>query len=349
MLNRCGALVAMLLVLPGAAGADVQLPPGFTAQVYVTGERFDSGTMRGLRGIPSSSTLAFDLTGVLYLARTGRRYSGGEIEDIWPVYRIPRGGGRLTPDTESRFLHGPPLPNPQVSAVGAAREIFVTTFDRDRRVGGLYRLSDGRAEYVAGGGAPPGASPLFVQPEAVVADSQRNLYVADRERGVIVKLDPAGRVLDPRWVAITRPRVLAIDGADRLWIGSDAGATAPWQQGPGEIWRVGADREPRLVLRGPLSQAISLSPAGTLFLADRQGARIAMVAPGGGAVDFARFGEGDAPRALGFAPETPETRRAGFAGDLFVIVINRGAWPVNEVVRISGPFRDWSAGETRRD
>ena len=37
---------------------------------------------------------------------------------------------------------------------------------------------------------------------------------------------------------------------------------------------------------------------------------------------------------------TPATRAAGFAGSLFVVVIRRSAWPVNEVIRISGPFAD---------
>ena len=35
---------------------------------------------------------------------------------------------------------------------------------------------------------------------------------------------------------------------------------------------------------------------------------------------------------------TPETRRAGIAGDLLMVTVTRGAWPVNEVVRVSGPF-----------
>jgi len=38
------------------------------------------------------------------------------------------------------------------------------------------------------------------------------------------------------------------------------------------------------------------------------------------------------------APVTPETERAGIAGSLFVVAIGKGAWPVNEVLKISGPF-----------
>jgi len=57
----------------------------------------------------------------------------------------------MTAATEPRFLHGPPLWSPQISAVRGGRDLFVTTFDRDRNVGVLYRLTDGRAQIVAGG------------------------------------------------------------------------------------------------------------------------------------------------------------------------------------------------------
>ena len=43
------------------------------------------------------------------------RYIGGEVYDRWPLYRIPVGGARLTPDTEARYFYGPPLPNPQAA------------------------------------------------------------------------------------------------------------------------------------------------------------------------------------------------------------------------------------------
>jgi hypothetical protein len=67
-----------------------------------------------------------------------------------------------------------------------------------------------------------------------------------------------------RYVALTRPRVLALDGAGRLWIGGDGKAEAPWQPGPGEIWQVGSQGGPRLVLTGPVPQAIAVSPGGHL-------------------------------------------------------------------------------------
>ncbi|HSE95342.1 MAG TPA: hypothetical protein VLD61_05590, partial [Methylomirabilota bacterium] len=62
--------------------------------------------------------------------------------------------------------------------------------------------------------------------------------------------------------------------------------------------------------------------------------------PDGRRVEVARMSGGTAPRSLAFAPVTPETRRAGIAGDLFLVVISRSAWPVNEVVRVSGPLDD---------
>jgi hypothetical protein len=316
------ALLALVLVLvPLAAAAEVRLPAGFTAQVYVTGEGFDTDTSRGVRGIPATSTLAVDQSGLLYLARTGRRYVGGEFYDLWPIYRIPAGGARLTPDAEGRYLYGPPLPNPQVGATRRGRELFVTTFDRERRVGALYRVVDGRAELFAGGTPERGARPVLRQPEAAVVDSAGNIYVADRAQGVVVRLNPEGRVLEPSYVTIARPRLLAIDEQDHLWIGSDGSAEAPYQ-------------------RGPVIAALGLGPGNVLFVADRHEKQIFILTPDGKRIDFASFTNGDVPRGLGFAPVTPETRRAGVAGDLFVVTIKGGTWPVNEVIRISGPFDD---------
>jgi hypothetical protein len=83
---------------------------------------------------------------------------------------------------------------------------------------------------------------------------------------------------------------------------------------------------------------MSLSPTGHLFVADRQAPEIFATDVEGRRIPFARFTDGDAPRALVFAPMTPQTEGAGIAGSLFLVVINRGAWPVNEIIKISGPF-----------
>jgi len=337
---------AAMLLPPNPTAADLLLPSGFTGQVYVRGEGFDAG--RGFPGIPATSTLAFDDAGFLYLARTGRRYTGGEVEDLWPIYRIPPGGARVTPESEARYLHGPPLRNPQIAAIRGGREVLVTTFDHDRKIGVLYRMRDGRAELLAGGTPDPGRPPLLRQPEGAAVDAAGHVYVADRIQGLVVRLDSEGRVLDPRYLMVTRPRVLTAGGPGRLWVGSDGDALAPWQQGQGEIWSVSPEGAATLMVRGPIPAGISVSPGGYLFVADRQAAEIFVVGPEGKRTEFARFTEGDAPRGLVFAPVTGETRRAGIAGDLFVVTITRGAWPVNEVLRISGPFdgfvRDRRAG-----
>src|SRR5262245_44150049 len=67
----------VLLVASPPVGAEMRLPAGFTARVYVSGEGFDTGGAPGVAGVPSASTLSFDAGGVLYVARTGRRYGGG--------------------------------------------------------------------------------------------------------------------------------------------------------------------------------------------------------------------------------------------------------------------------------
>jgi NHL repeat len=327
-----------LAILSTAARSEIRLPPGFVKEVYVTGQGFATG--RGSRGIPATSTLVFDHAGSLFLARTGARYQNAETDDLTPVYRVPPGGGRLTPDTEARFLYGPPLRNVQATAVRGGLELFVTTFDRDRRLGVLYRLVDGRAELHAGGTPPRNATPLLRQPEGAAVDSAGRLYVADRESGAVVRLDPSGRLLDARYVSVQRPRVLAMDATDTLWIGADGNAEAPWQQGPGEIWRVPRDGTPALLLRGPMAAAIATTPGGHLLVADRQGGELFALTPEGQRIPVVSYTQGDAPRGLAFAPDTSATRRAGVAGDLFVATINQGAWMVNEVVRISGPFDD---------
>ena len=325
--------LVVLLLAPAVAGAELRLPPGFTATVYVTGEGFDGSRLAP--GIPSTSALAFGADGMLYASRSGRRYVGGEVEDVWPVFRFPLGGARVTRASEARHLYGPPLPNVQV---GAARghEILVTTYDRDRGLGVLYRVVDGRGELVAGGTPPPGTPPLLKQPEGVAIDGAGNLYVADRQQGAVLRLDPTGRVLDPRWLMLSRPRLLVARG-DRVWVAGDGEAEAPWQRGTGEIWSHGPEGK-RLALRGPIAAGMDVSPGGHLFVADRQGARIVAVGGDGTSIDFATFTDGDAPRTLGWAPITEATRRAGIAGDLFIVMIRRGAWALNDIVRVSGPF-----------
>src|SRR5713226_10732260 len=88
------ALVGALLA-PTPAGAEIVLSPGFTALVYVTGDGFGTSTGTHGRGVPGTATLAVDHTGALYMARTGRRYSGGEFEYLSSMYRIPVGGARV--------------------------------------------------------------------------------------------------------------------------------------------------------------------------------------------------------------------------------------------------------------
>jgi hypothetical protein len=344
--RAAAARLALVLaaLAPWPAAAEIQLPPGFTATVHITGDGFDSSTERRAQGIPSTATIRIDEAGYTYLARTGRRYTqGGEVDDLWPIYRFPPGGGRMTTSTESRFFYGPPLPSPQVAAL-RGREVLVTTYDRDRKVGVLYRINDGRAEYIAGGRAAPGQPPLFVQPEGAAVDSTGGIVVADRGAGVLVRLDRTGRALDSPTGKLLRPRLVAFGEGDRLWIAVDGEAEAPWQRGPGEILLLEPGQAPRSVLKGPVVSAMALGPAGHLFIADRVKAEIFALREDGTRVPVIKFTDQDAPRSLAFVPVTPATQRAGIAGNLFVVAIGKGTWPINEVVRISGPFEELVRG-----
>lgn len=338
MLGRVAAVLLALLLAPLPARSEINLPAGFSAHVYVTGADFGTATGQASRGIPSASSLALDDTGMLYIARTGRRYFAGEQEDLTRIYRIPPGGARITPETEARYLHGPPLPNPQIGTV-RGRELFVTTFDRERRIGVVYRVVDGRAIRVAGGTPAEGTEPLLKQPEGVGFDTLGRIYVADRDQGVVVRLDPSGAVSDAPYLVLRRPRLLATDG-DTVWVASDGNTDAPWQQGIGDVRRIEAGGEPA-VYPAPILSGLAVGPGGYLFVADRPGARVFVLGRDGKLTEFARFTEGDAPRGLGFAPDTPATRLAGIAGQLFVITIRRGTWSANEVVRIAGPFEEF--------
>ena len=91
----------------------------------------------------------------------------------------------------------------------------------------------------------------------------------------------------------------------------------------------------------PIAAGMAVSPGGHLFVADRLGARILAVGEDGTSTDVVTFTDNDAPRALGWAPVTEATGRAGIAGDLFVVVIRRGTFALNEIVRVSGPFDDF--------
>jgi len=335
------ALLALVLVLAGPAWAQLTLPPGFTAQVYVTGQGFDTSSDRGVFGMPAVASLAFDGLGSLYLSKTGARFRQGEVEDLFSIYRIPLGGARLNPDTEPRYLHGPPLRNPVIAAVRGRGEVYVTTYDRDRRTGALYRMTDGRPQLLAGGTPPSGGSPLFRQPEGVAVDGAGRIYVADREQGFVARLDRAGKVLDERYLTVTRPRMLAMDEQGQLWVGTDGTAETPFQDGRGELWKASPDGTNTLVLTGPLPAGLSVSPSGTLFFAQRRTAKLFVVTADGKRIDFASGADGTYVRGLAFAPVTPETRRAGIAGDLFVVAVARQVWAINEIIRISGPFDEF--------
>ena len=92
----------------------------------------------------------------------------------------------------------------------------------------------------------------------------------------------------------------------------------------------------------------SMSPGGALFVVQRRTGQILAVAPDGRRLDVAAARNGSLHRSLAFAPVTPETRRAGIAGDLFLVLMSRSMWLINEVVRVSGPLDDWVRQETSR-
>jgi hypothetical protein len=337
-----------LLLLTSPARADIGLPPGFTSEVYVTGQGFDTSGERGVSGIPSVGTLGLDAAGTLYMSRTGARFRAGDVEDLSAIYRIPVGGARLTSDNEARYLYGPPLPNPQIGAVSARGAVWVTTYDRERRLGALYRFLDGKPVLFAGGRPAAGEEPVLRHPEGVVIDPAGDLYVTDREEGAIVRLDARGKLVNRRHATALRPRILTMDEAGNLWVGGDGTAETPFGTGNGEILRVTPDGRTQSVLQGPLPAGFSKSPGGALFVVQRRTGQLFVVTPDGRRLDFATARDGSFLRGLAFVPITPETRKAGIAGDLFVVLVSRSMWMLNEVIRVSGPFDEWVRQEASR-
>ena len=177
-------------------------------------------------------------------------------------------------------------------------------------------MVDGRAELFAGGRPEAGAPPDLRQPEGIAVDASGGFYVADRSAGAVVRLDARGRVVARRHAEMTRPRVLVADRAGGLWVGADGTAEAPWQQAEGQIWHVSSEGVSRLVLRGPLPQALALSPGGNLLVADRHGSAIFALTRGPARRPIAH--RRDAREVLCVATVTPETS-ARACGESFVV------------------------------
>jgi hypothetical protein len=93
---------------------------------------------------------------------------------------------------------------------------------------------------------------------------------------------------------------------------------------------------------------MAMRPGGSLFVVQRRTAQLFMLTADGRRVEFAAAKNGSFFRSLAFAPVTPETRKAGIAGDLFLVLVSRSMWMINEVVRISGPFDEWARQEASR-
>jgi sugar lactone lactonase YvrE len=346
LLLSAGFALGLLLFRQGIvwAGFDIngiKLPPGFTITTYVSGTGFDPDRRANARGIPAIVTVTFDQQGSLYFARTANRLREIYGRDEASIYRVPVGGATITPKTEADFLFGPPLPDPDEAGVNSKGEVFVSTSDRAKGFGSVYRITpSGKADLFAGGAPAPGEPPLLKDPEGVVFDKRGNVYVIDDDLGVIVKLDPQGKVLNPRFLSnIGRGRTLTFDPRGYVWIGSDGPHYTPHADGSGIIYRASLPEwKLQTVHSGPLPSGMSLSPGGNLFVAQRRSGKIFALTPEGRRVEFASFSAGAAVRTLAFPPVTEETRKAGIAGSLFVMVFPMLDYPVREIIRISGPF-----------
>ena len=163
-----------------------------------------------------------------------------------------------------------------------------------------------------------------------------------------MKLDRTGRLVDPRYLTgVGRGRMLTFDGRGHLWIGSDGHATSTFQNASGQIWKATPDGALTLIHQGALPSGISLSPGGSLFVTQRRQGKIFVLTPDGTRLEFADLTENTILRTLTFAPVTPETRRAGIGGNLFLVTSPRSNFASIEVERIAGPFDDFIQRQNR--
>jgi hypothetical protein len=340
-LLRWLGVIALLISSAGLANAGYEraamdLPPGFKVTTYITGSGFHGDD----RGIPAVVAIDFHTDGTLYFARTANRLKEIYDRDDAPIYRIPPGRANITPGTEGKFLFGPPVADPDELGVNAQGIVFVSSRSATG-YGSVYRLSStGQRTLFAGGPPASGRPPLLKDPEDIAFDKTGNVYVIDVDLGVVVQLNPAGKVLNPRWISgIGRGRTLTFDPHGYLWIGSDGPHNTPHMDGSGQIFRYHlSSRKLELVHKGPLSSGMSLSPGGNIFAAQRRSARLFALTPEGKRAEFASFYDGAALRTLAFPPITPETKKLGIAGDLFIMVFPELDYPVREIIRVSGPF-----------
>lgn len=327
-------LLGAWLLLPGSrapAGYDpagLKLPPGFKVTTYITGSGFHGPD----RGIPAIVSMTFHADGTLYFGRTANRLREIYGRESASIYRFPPGPGKMTPATEGRFLFGPAIDDPDEVGVDADGEVFVSS--RGATAGAVYRVAASEKSLFAGGRG------VLKDPEGIAFDKAGNVYVVDNDLGVVVQLDPTGRVLHPRWVAgIGRGRTLTFDAHGDLWIGSDGPHHTPHSDGSGRIYRFRpGTRALDLIHAGPLPSGMSFSPGGHLFVAQRRSHKLFALTREGKRVEFATFTGNSALRTLAFAPVTEATKKLGIAGDLFVMVFPELDYPVREIIRISGPF-----------
>ena len=332
------ALTLMALaILTDPARSEIRLPPGFVKEVYVTGQGFATG--RGSRGIPATSTLVFDHAGSLFLARTGARYQNAETDDLTPVYRVPPGGGRLTPDTEARFLYGPPLRN--VQAVRGPRRPRAVRDDLRPGPAARRSLPAGRRARRALRGRHAAPERRAPAPPAG-GDGGRLGRTPLRRRSGIGRRGPP-RSVGPRARSALRRGAAAPgagDGCQRHALDRRGrqrrGALAARARARSGASRAMARRRSscagRCRPRSRRARAATSSWPTARGASSSPSRRMASASPSSATPRETRRA------GLAFAPDTPATRRAGVAGDLFVATINQGAWTVNEVVRISGPF-----------
>ena len=167
-------------------------------------------------------------------------------------------------------------------------DVFISDGYGNRRVVHF----NGQGRFVKAWGEEGTGPGQFALPHAIAIDSQRRLYVADRNNGRIQVFDTAGRLLAV-WDDLIMPWGLAVTGDDEIWVCGSSRVPQPDDQGlvvappPDQLlMKLGPDG--RVRLRVPLAtiaeapgkpgevdwvHAVAVDSKGNLYLGDIQGKR----------------------------------------------------------------------------
>ena len=267
-----------------------------------------------------------------------------------PSTASPRAVPGSTPTPSRATSTGRRCPNPQIGAVSRAWARVGDDVRPRATSSGPSTGSSTRKPALFAGGRPAAGGGASPAPPGGRGGRLRGPRLRDGPRGGRDR--PAGRPGRRRQRRSRKDHAAA--DAPRSTRRATSGWAATGRRRPrsaagnGEIWRVAPDGRRRPGPPGALAGGMAMSPGGACSSCSAARRSSSCSRPTGAVSSSPPPRNGSFFRSLAFAPVTPETRKAGIAGDLFLVVVSRSMWMINEVIRISGPFDEWARQEAGR-